>query len=67
MDMESYTQFEIARIESYLESIKRSVNINTSLNEQEKSEIIRLTTRLYEAEIEYLIEEPAAYHALYHT
>ena len=65
MDMEAYTQFEIARIESYLESIKRSVNNNTSLDAKEKEEIIRLTARLYNDEIDYLERNPEDYYALY--
>ena len=63
--MDAYTQFEIARIETYLENIIISVKMNTSLNKKEKQEIIRLTKRLYDAEIEYLIEEPEMYYTLY--
>ena len=63
--MEAYTQFEIARIETCLENIKISVSMNTSLNEKEKQEIIRLTKRVYYAEIEYLIEEAEMYYMLY--
>ena len=63
--MEAYTQFEMARIESCLENIKRSVSRNTSLNENEKQEILLLTERLYSAEMDFLVRNPEDYYGLY--
>ena len=63
--MEAYTQFEMARIESCLENIKRSVSRNTSLSEKEKLEILTLTERLYSAELDYLVRNPEDYYGLY--